>query len=369
MSFDHRKSLMKEIEELRGGRRLVALCNFDRQEDPPNLGANVQFAADLKEPLFRVLKETVSPGDKIDVFLYTRGGETNAVWPVVSLIREFDSDFEVLIAFRAHSSGTLLSLGAKKLVMGPMSELSPIDPTCGNHFNPRDEITKVHQGISVEDVSAYIDFLKKTLGAKPDEECSPEIYTLMQPYLAALTSSVHPLALGNVQRVMMQIRTLAKSVLRLHFTDEARIDVMINQLTTEYYSHSHMINRYEAKAILGEEHVDFADSSLASKMDQLLRLYEDDFALRMPFYLNRFMENDHEKEARLIGGCVESRTWGYLYESKLRIRQTLAAHPNFQIQLQPGQTPPLVPGMPRNYQCEVVSRTWIRNKMPVGVSV
>ena len=357
MAFDNRRSLMKEIEELRGGRRLVALCNFDRQEDPPGLGANVQFAADLKEPLFRVLKETLGPDDRLDVFLYTQGGEMNAVWPIVSLLCEFDPDFEVLIAFRAHSSGTLLSLGAKKLVMGPLAELSPIDPTTGNQFSPRDEVEKTRLGISVEDVTAYIDFLKKVFGAKGTDACSPEEFALMQPHLAVLTSRVHPLALGNVQRVLMQIKSLAQSLLKKHYCEGSNIASIINNLTTEYYSHMHMINRHEAQSILGEEHV------------ELLRMYEDNFGLRQPFFLKRFMGNDTEKEARLIGGCVESRAWGYLYETKLQIRQTIAPPPNIQIQLQPGQTPPLVPGLPRQVQCDQVSRCWIRNKRPEGVSL
>src|SRR5262245_27907831 len=114
MAFDDRKSVMKEIEELRDGRRLIALCNFDRQEQPPQLGVQLQFGEDLKEPLFRVLKETLETGRaSLDLFLYTRGGETNAVWPIASLLREYDADFQVLVPFRAHSSGTLLSLAAK----------------------------------------------------------------------------------------------------------------------------------------------------------------------------------------------------------------------------------------------------------------
>src|SRR5262249_54877667 len=116
MSYDDRKPILKKIEELRGGRRLIALCNFDRDSSPTLPGLTIQFYADLKESLFRVLKETkIDKG--VDVFVYTRGGDVNSVWPVVSLLREFDKDFEVLIPFRCHSSGTLFVLSANKVWM------------------------------------------------------------------------------------------------------------------------------------------------------------------------------------------------------------------------------------------------------------
>ena len=235
MSFDHRKSLMKEIEELRGGRRLVTLCNFDRVENPPNLGASIHFAEDLKEPLLRVLKETLSLGQHLDIFLYTRGGETNAVWPMACLLREFDPDFEVLIAYRAHSSGTLLSLAATKVVMTPMAELSPIDPTTGNQFNPKDEVTKSALGISVEDVTSYQEFLKKMFGHTAGEACSEKTYNLMQPHLSILTSQVHPVALGNVHRVLMQIKVLARALLKKNYGEGKKIEDMIDSLITRYF--------------------------------------------------------------------------------------------------------------------------------------
>jgi hypothetical protein len=370
MAFDDRKSLMKEIEELRNGRRLIVLCNFDRIEQPANLGVNVQFASDLKEPLYRVLKETLEPGQRLDLFLYTRGGELNAVWPIVCLLREFDADFEVLIPFRAHSSGTLLALAAKKVVITPIGELSPIDPTCGNQFNPRDEANKESVlGISVEDVSAYHEFLRKVYGASQEGELPSDTLALLQPHFLQLTEKVHPLALGNVHRVLMQIKVLARLLLKKHYGDGDKIEKMIGSLTTSYYSHHHMISRQEAQAILGSDHVEFASSDLARKLDQLLRLYQDNFGLREPFFLNRFMGDDAEKEARLVGGCVESRAWGYLYETKLRCRQYVAPPPTIQIQLQPGQAAPLVPGLPRKTECQVISRCWVRNKMPIGVTL
>ncbi len=82
MPLKDRQAVMRKIEKLRGKRRLVAICNFDRASDPSSLpGLSTPFQEDMKEPLFRVLKETLKGAGELDVFLYTRGGATNAVWP------------------------------------------------------------------------------------------------------------------------------------------------------------------------------------------------------------------------------------------------------------------------------------------------
>ncbi len=85
MAYDERKSLMQAIENLRRGRALISLCNFDRQSNPELPGLTMQFDAGLKECLYRILKETPT-GRGIDVFLYTRGGDTNSVWPIACLL-------------------------------------------------------------------------------------------------------------------------------------------------------------------------------------------------------------------------------------------------------------------------------------------
>ena len=45
-------------------------------------------------------------------------------------------------------------MAAKRIVMTRLAELSPIDPTTGNQFNPVDGKGN-RLGISVEDVRAY----------------------------------------------------------------------------------------------------------------------------------------------------------------------------------------------------------------------
>jgi hypothetical protein len=62
---------------------------------------------------------------------------------------------------------------------------------------------------------------------------------------------VHPLALGNVKRSIEQIWQLAKKLIRLHTpeADDEALTALVMRLTTELYSHSHLITRGEARAL------------------------------------------------------------------------------------------------------------------------
>ncbi len=372
MALEERQDIMRRIEEQRKGRVLICFLNFDRPSNPDISGLSTQFSSDTKEALLRVLKETVTPDTNIDLFLYTRGGDTNAVWPITSLLREFDPDFEVLVSFRCHSGGTLLSLGAMRIVMTPLSELSPIDPTTGNQFNPSDPSEPHNRlGISVEDVQQYRSFILDQFGIRSGHGSGDSAHEqdILRPFLDRLAQEVHPLALGNVHRVHLQIKQLAQNLLDLHPSSERNMDMVVSAFTTQFYSHLHMINRYEARKILGEDHVEFASEELSQLMDELLREYEQTFSLRRPFFLNAHLGKELEKEARFIGGAIESKTWSYLFETEAKLRQHSAVPPQMQVQLSGDQGIPLIPGLPRQYDVEIMSQSWERNAKPRGVTV
>lgn len=371
MAYDDRKTLIANIEQIRKPRRLVALCNFDRISDPPLPGLSTQFHADLKECLYRVLKES-APINGLDILIYTRGGDTNSVWPIVSLIREFDPNFEVLVPFRAHSAGTMFALAAKKIVMTRLAELSPIDPSTGNQFNPQDPMKPSNRlGISVEDVNAYKDFIKETfkINTKADNILNSEERALLQPHMECLTKNIHPVALGNVHRVHKLILRLAEKLLKAHRSEERNISKTIEKLTVEPYSHLHMFNRKEATEILGSDHVIQADDKLEIALDNLLKQYEDDFSLRSPLFISRLMGTTNPtKDFRFIGGMVESQKWGYLFETTGTITQFSQLPPNVTVQLPPGQPMPIVPGLPRQFNIEISEQRWHRNIEKKGIT-
>jgi hypothetical protein len=85
-------------------------------------GMETQIAQDCID-LFVDLLDKIGPTKRISLLLHTNGGQTAAAWRLINLIRTFCDELEVLIPLKALSAGTLISLGADKIVMTKQAAL------------------------------------------------------------------------------------------------------------------------------------------------------------------------------------------------------------------------------------------------------
>jgi len=362
MAFQGRAEIIRQIQELRGS-QVVTYFTSDRRTFPPSFplpALNTRLATESQIFLYDQLR-SIGKTDNLDLFLYTRGGEVDSVWPLVSIFREHAlKQFAVLVPFRAHSAGTLICLGADKVVMGEAAELSPIDPTTGNDFNPVDEIDKHNRReISVEDVTSYMELAKDP--AKVGLQDSDHILEVFK----GLSQKVHPLALGNVNRKHTQIRILAEKLLSLHWTTEeekARISLVVDQLTKRLYSHTHALNRYEAKEILGEGLVAKANENEQKLLWQLYEEYAQVLQLRETFCVDSLITSGKlQQELVMNGGFIETEKLSLIFRSKCLIGLSSRLPQGVQVQVPPGQPLPLIPGLPVNVDVKVLSIGWEAN--------
>ena len=224
--------IIKNIEKQRNS-RVITYLTSDR-----NGPVNARVAMDIIPIISKQLSAlggSASGGQKIgkveniDLFLYSSGGDTMVPWRLVSMIREYCDKFSVIIPYKAHSAATMISLGADEIVMSDLSELSPIDPSTANIFNPSDPANPQSKiPISVEDVMAYFDLAKNKFGIKNDEDLAK----IFNKFVEA-NPQIHPLALGNVNRTHNLIRMLAKRLLKSHKTPmkEDEIDKIVDYFT------------------------------------------------------------------------------------------------------------------------------------------
>lgn len=104
------RDLIERIEEVRESKVIVYFTG-DRVPFP------ARIAEDAVRPLYdHLLGLGSSKVERIDLFLYSRGGDISVPWRIVSMIREFCDEFNVLIPYKAQSAATLLSLGADNIV-------------------------------------------------------------------------------------------------------------------------------------------------------------------------------------------------------------------------------------------------------------
>jgi hypothetical protein len=235
MPFQARSAILDEIgAELQAG--VLAYVTGDRENLETEVGADV---------LQRVPRhlEAIGRQDRLALVLYTLGGDTNTPWPFVNFLRAYCDELYVLVPFWAHSAGTLIALGADKIYMTRFGTLSPVDPSVTNEFNPHDPASPADRvPIAVEDVLAFFQLASEQ--SQKDADIAGDAFR-------QLAESVHPLALGNVKRNIEQIWQLSKKLIRLHTPDidDAELTTLVRRLTTELYSHSHLVTRTEAAAL------------------------------------------------------------------------------------------------------------------------
>ncbi|MDO8724097.1 MAG: hypothetical protein Q7J31_17995, partial [Syntrophales bacterium] len=233
-----RSNILRQLEKARGGSRVITYITSDRQ--PP---FQAKMALDVVRPFYEHLKR-VGHVEKIDVLVFSCGGDTIAPWRLVNLAREFCHRFCVLVPYKAHSAATLLALGADEIVMGPMGELSPIDPSVSTPFNPPHPENPNEQKleIGVEDVSGFINLAKERAGITSQEA--------MVQVFGKLVDRIHPLAIGGVYRSHALIRLLAAKMLALHTTQPVEVDripKIVDDLAEKLFYHNYLINRSEAQ--------------------------------------------------------------------------------------------------------------------------
>src|SRR5262245_36402581 len=128
MDYQTRNALYKDVETQRST-KVIAYVTSDRA------GMETTIASDCVD-LFRDLLDNIGPTKRISLILHTNGGQTLAASRIVNLIRTFCDELEVLIPMKALSAGTLISVGADRLVMTRQAALGPIDPSVNTLLNP-----------------------------------------------------------------------------------------------------------------------------------------------------------------------------------------------------------------------------------------
>lgn len=286
-----KSDLIKKLEVERGS-RVISYVTGDR---PP---FNTKIAGDVV-PLLGTLLDGIGKVEKISLFLYTSGGDMLAPIRIVKLIRSHCKKFEVLVPYKAHSAGTLISLGADTIIMSKLGELTPVDPTTGHLFNPPNPInSQLRLEVSVEDLNSYLLFAKDKAGVKDDQMV--EVYKL-------LADKLHPLSIGNAYRVYRMARMLTERLLWLHMdrkTDAERIKKIVKEITGDITIHAYPIDSDEA-ADLGLD-IERASDALDKTMRELYDVYASEMKLGQPFHPNELLGDKESAVIEQPGAYLET---------------------------------------------------------------
>lgn len=218
---EKRMSLIKQLEKLRNSKVLVYF-SYASLDDT------------ILIPLYKELKE-IGHTKKIDLVLHSYGGVVDTPYKVVMLIREFCEEFAVIVPFVAKSAASMLVLGADEVVMGPISELGPIDPLV-KHPVYKDLL------VPVQAIWHCINYLQRSI----INSAYPEVTSyIVNPVLDKLD----PWLIGDYEKTIKASQQYAETLLSRYMLKNKPECVrnVTNALTEGYYSHGYSIGRREAK--------------------------------------------------------------------------------------------------------------------------
>src|SRR5262249_34748678 len=267
MDYKSRQPLYRKIERERSS-KLLSFVTSDR------VGMETIIAPDCID-LFVDLLDQIGPTSKISLILHTNGGSTLAAWRLVNLIRTFCDDLEVLIPLKALSAGTLIAIGADRLVMTKQAALGPIDPSVNNPLNPQVNMGNqtARVPVSVENVRGYLDAARNDLGIKSE--------AAMTTVLTGLSQQIHPLVLGEIFRSRAQIRFLAGKLIKRQVKQASKIKSIIDFLCADSGSHDYTINRREAAELALQ--VEKPSDALYRTLTKIHLSYAEELKLLQPY--------------------------------------------------------------------------------------
>jgi hypothetical protein len=206
------------------------------------------------DALYRVL-EPVGHQARLALVLQSSGGDPDIAHVMATLIREYTTLLDVYVPTYAASAATSLAFNADTLWMGPISELSPIDPQVP--VDPRLLLPSAHEAKDESEpvhVPAGVirDFLELT-GVISVPGTTRRFHVDVKK-LESVFKPLNPWVLGWYERATKVSRVYAQEALTEHLLAasgeaEERAEKIIDYFIEHYSSHGASIGRSEARKI------------------------------------------------------------------------------------------------------------------------
>ena len=231
--------LIKELEELRSS-KVISLF----YPSPSNI------TQDTVSDVYEILKNKINtPVDKLDIIIDSNGGDIDASFHIVKIVRRFvtpKGKLNFIIPRYAKSAATLIASGGDTICMGPTSEMGPLDPQITS-MQIKDGVPIVSESFSPLAISSTIDFLKELIkeGMK-NNAAENMVLTKM------LVDKLLPLTLGQYLKSLDVGKDYTKNLLSTRMLKGENMENMekiAEKLVRGYSHHGYCIDLDEAHDI------------------------------------------------------------------------------------------------------------------------
>jgi len=232
-------------------------------------GENTAINRDDMFDLIDQLNKIPTPPEKtrIDMVILSGGGYPHPAYQMVNVIRSKCKKLKAIIPLYAKSAATLMALGADEIVMGPQSELGPLDMQMEH---------PLIENLNISAIEGYYPFLHlyekissdffplalrlatqiiATTGIKREDAVDIAINTTTN-YITPIVSQINPTIVNMCYRALTTGESYAYSFLyKYMFKDKPEQERMMLSKTTahalvwEFQNHGQVITRDDAKLL------------------------------------------------------------------------------------------------------------------------
>jgi len=180
--------------------------------------------------------QSVGKVEQLYFFIKSDGGYGQASLRMVHLLRQYVKRLTVLVPQECSSAATMLALGADKILMGPLAQLSAVDTALTHDLSPIDRDND-RVSVSQDELQRVVRLYQRQVRGRASN-----------PY-EALFAHVHPLVIGAVDRISALSTKLCLEILSYHLKDAKKAKRISDTLNSAYPAHSYPITLREARRI------------------------------------------------------------------------------------------------------------------------
>lgn len=228
---DVTEEMDKLLGEDEGALAMVAPYRPEQVSPNRSVPAQISVTEELKvQDAIRCLNERGV--DDLHLLINSMGGEVSSSFKIAQALSRNFENITVYVPHIAVSGGTLICLVGDRIVMGDMSNLSPIDP----------QITRDGKRRSVNSLTRVFQSLESYFSDTAARDA---------PYpWKALADQIKPVEFQEHIDSSSMMFSHAQTILQNHDElSEPEVNKIIQRLTTEYPTHSYAITYPEAKDI------------------------------------------------------------------------------------------------------------------------
>lgn len=227
---------MKDFKQILLRRRVDLLKNLEKQQANTRFVVFMSSLIDYQDAvtLYNRIR-SFNNVDTIKLIIDSPGGDPDAAYKIVRLLRQYCKRLVGVVPFTAKSAATLINLGTDEIEMGPVSELGPIDPQI------RSQKFGLYPAQAIRDT---VDFLLDKVEQTSDKYSEDTLGTVLFPII----DKMDPLLLGQLERSVKAAKQYAEALLSdgMLRGNQDVVKSVVQKLSEGYFSHGYVIDRQEA---------------------------------------------------------------------------------------------------------------------------